>query len=729
MSDTTTDKPEVIDPKPPEERVGDKGGAPSGVDVKGGSGPGGSGGTPPPVEVTGGGAEKSPSIKPELEREEPEERPNFYRRFFSDEYRIKDIGSDKCEIPDESDIVEKFRHSHCLAIVSRHLHRCQQAAAKIALGLDYACYFSDAPELGYLEIPDLLEFARNRQSPTCVIRNYINNRQFARSITKVEMDVKDLFHSKAAIIFYLHPGTLEDIKGTWPLQMVLLKLPDSGITGGGGGTELAPAERIEQLFVPNKSSPAAVYAEQERLIIPRTLVRLGVLFSGLSPASFGRLLEAALGKKMIEISPATEKKEAERISAWEIWKAGPSAFEREAGISRTTAASLTSIGFVSDEMEAAAREWVWKYADDLLDVFSSISRLSILFGEDWTDEQKVLLRRYIQATAELAHRAPFLFDAQWLETIRDDYVAWACQQTPDADLAATNIFELLSKMAAGELRNRLFNRFSNRMALLIRELQAGGSERVVRQFFERLIQCNLQGLMLAIIHEMSDGITPDQCIDWIERSIKNSRQADRELAGRELATKLAWRPQDAPVFLDKLQGWMKPGPRGGISNLYDAAIVFPAHLFFMTEDMTFDPASASSPLLEILRCQSGGTTFLSYCESAMDHPEFAARIGEYLISDEVDERERPLMALAYSLYWCAVGLPNAERNTAFGLSRRALERLNISERSRVRSHWSSIAEERMAEIKKLPTKRTAVQDLRKKDQERRRLAARELMKN
>lgn len=606
-----------------------------------------------------------------------------------------DTFGERCEFPDLETAKERFEHGRRLVVVGAEVEKCKWVATIIARTHQYRCYYSDLPKFTVIDDKVLVKEARLRQDPSCVIRNHIEKSWF--SIENFARETHQLFDGNAAIIVFIHPITWRKLQPHWPSGMHPVVLPERPTTFGAANPTLTPDEQIRRLFEPEIEgtipSMEAIAATARQLLIQRILVRLGVLFPRLSATSFKRLLEAGLKDVEIEVSPATKDKDADKRPAIKWWTDNAPILERMAGLERRSSGGVPLVCFNSTEMEAAAQAWAWRYPEELFSLFSAISRQGILFSEDWTDEQKVLLQRYILAVADLAARAPGLFDAQWLETVLHDYAKWVGNRTPECDLEATNIYEYLAQIASSNLRWELWNHFAERIALVGKALYLNRSASILDQFFGRLIQCKLPQLLLKIMRCMDDSLTPEIRAKWFERIIRESDLENRVAAVRELALHISWRPQYAPSFLKIFKQWSNPAAGRRITELGGAAMAIPACLFGELAEQQSDAPDDEYPLVKLLAAsdeESG--TLLDFCEKVMAHPEFADYAAIYLNLSHLEQSEQPFAALALVLYWCALGLPDSEFKIASRLATAALGWRKYSERGRVSRWWKHIAD-------------------------------------
>jgi hypothetical protein len=639
-------------------------------------------------------------ISPES-KDDDETRPRHpLDVLFSKDNSVEGIPGEPCDIPDLPDAQQRFSQTRCLIIAGFEPENCCWAANRIAdrgkFSFRYASNSGATAALTWNEIVQAL--MRPDRPPTCVILNHAafsDHRYFAESILEFKTIVMRLRTTSHGLIVYVHPQAIGRIveEDGWPKHITRLEIPDRQPQSS-AATPLDPGQLLQDLFASAASTPQELIAAQNRLLIPRTLVRLAVLFPNLSTTNFEILLKAVLNGERVEISPAKKRVEAKQCDAWDLWTIGRQAYEQQAGLVRPTVGEGRTVRFLSKEIEDKARDWIWRYPEDLLGLFAAISSQRILFGDHLDDEEHALFRSYVAATVELAHRSPGLFGAKWLEALLQDFAGWVKDQTQELEKPATDLFEFLVELESQKKRRWFWARFTERMAMLAGLLYRDRSDQVVEQFLERLTRHGLGELVLKILRRMGDAIPGEKRLEWIERMIKDNDSDIRESAVRELALQILWYPHAAGLCLAKLGTWLRTPRQEGTSRTLDAAIVFPAFLFDEAEEKAFDPVHGTSPLLNSLKSAANGErTVKEFCMIAMEEERFGQLAGRFLLSDQIPSEEQPSFALALAIYQSALALPDAKQEIAFELKNSAFKPLKISEQNRVRGWWKEFAEQ------------------------------------
>ena len=618
---------------------------------------------------------------------------------FMPEYSVEEVRGEPCEVPDLTEAEQKFVRTRCLIITGIEVKNCCWAATSIAWRQNFSFRFAyDSVATAGIPTVELVQLlTRLDRQPTCFILNRMTTsggRDFADSITRFEASVRELRATEHAIIVYVQPQVVERIveKAGWPEYITRLEVPDRQPQPGTGRPK-NPEQILQELFAPSAGTPQELLAAQNRLLIPSTLVRLGVLFPNLSTSNFEILLTAVLDGKRIEVAPAKKKTEAKERDALELWTIGRQAYEQQAGLTRAAVGAGRTIRFVSKEIEDKAREWVWRYPEDLLALFSAISNQRILFGDHFDDEEDALFRSYVAATVELAHRAPELFGAKWLEALLQDFAGWVQDQTSELETPATDLFEFLVQLESQKKRRQFWARFTERMATLAGLLYRDRSGQVVEQFLERLTRHGLGELVLRIVRRMGDAMSGEKRLDWIERMIKDNDSDVRAAAVRELALQILWYPRTVSASLAKLRTWLQTQRQEGTSRTCDAAVAFPAFMFDEAENNSFDPAQGTSPLLTSLKSAADDDqTVKDFCKMAMEEEHFGQVSGRFLLS-ELPSENQPSFAIALALYQSALALPDAELGLAFELMDSAFKPLRASDQHSVRFWWQEFADQ------------------------------------
>lgn len=640
-------------------------------------------------------------VNPESKREDQTTPRHPLDELFSKKNSVEGIMGEPCEIPDLLAAEQRFLKSRCLIIAGFEPKHCCWAGTRIAdRGKFTFRYASDSVATATLTTAEIVRtLTRPDRPPTCLILNHTtfsDHRHFADSIRRFETSVMRLRTTEHGLIVYVHPQAVERIvkNGGWPEHITRLDVPDRPPQSGALG-RVNPDQFLEEVLTPSATNtPQELIAAQNRLLIPRALVRLAVLFPNLSTTNFEILLKAVLEDQKVEIAPAKKKVEAKEGDAWDLWAIGRQTYEQQAGLIRATVGAERTLRFVSKEIEDNAREWVWRYPEDLLGLFAAISTQRILFGDHVDEEEDALFRSYVAATVELAHRAPGMFGAKWLEALLQDFAGWVQDQTAELETPATDLFEFLVQLENQQKQRQFWARFTERMAMLAGLLYQDRSGQVVEQFLERLTRHGLGGLVLRIVRRMGDAMPGEKRLDWIERMIKSNDSDVRAAAVRELALQILWYPQTAGASLARLSTWLETPRQEGTTRTSDAAVAFPAFLFDEAENKFFDPARGTSPLLASLKSATDGEqTVKDFCKVAMEEERFGEVAGRFLLSEQIPSEDQPFFAIALALYQCALALPDAELGVAFELMDSAFKSLLASDQHRVRFWWQEFADQ------------------------------------
>ena len=693
--------------------------------------------TPSPAPVSTPVPQAPPSAKEEFEKQRksgrsPDGPVATKDRFFSAECRLSDAHFEEPDFPGFSEACDSFGGRRCLVIVGFEPKRCERLAKYIGDKHGYSCHYSTEDKgaaIDGVNISELFEYAGGRQDPTCVVRNYIGQANSTFTIASFELAIRGLKPNVSVIVF-IHPKTFERERRHWQENVLYLPLPDRISTTAPGMRDVEPAQQMAEIFAPRVTSLKELAAAGERLFIERTLVRLAVLFPETTAASFDELMKVALGEVAIEIEVGTKEVEARKPLARELWGRGHSYFEQQAGVVRTSQDGPATVGFISSKMAEAAAEWVWKNPEDLAGLLDAIGTLRILFTRTQTEDDGQLVESYTQALADVARRARGIVDSRWLERLLDDYVQWITENAHKYGIEPDAVTESMFGAASPDLRRKLWKTFVEGVEKLGNVLIARNSARVLEEFFERLIRRDLEDVLLQIIHRMGENLSAEIGGKYIEEIVKRSRQEAREWAISELAYFISWFPRNAAPLLERLQRWATPSGDGTISELQDAAIVFPAYLFDFTAYRTFDANGATSPLMDALQITAGSQTLADICSASLARPEYPERAGyHYFRALEEDIKERGYLALAVTLLWAAMAFPDAEIGKAFLLSKSALAGKKMSERIQVSQYWRQIADHSREMRRQLPRDGTPLEARRKADWERQYELAKALMRN
>jgi hypothetical protein len=640
-------------------------------------------------------------VNPESKREDQTGPRNPLDELFSKKNSVEGIMGEPCEIPDLLDAEQRFLKTRCLIIAGFEPKHCCWAASRIAdRGKFTFRYASDSVGTAALTTTEIVQaLTRLDRPPTCLILNrttFSDHRHFADAILRFETSVMRLRTTAHGLIVYVHPQAIERIvkSGGWPEHIARLEVPDRPPQSGTAG-HVDSDQFLPEVFAPSaRSTPQELIAAQNRLLIPRALVRLAVLFPNLSTTNFEILLKAVLQGQRVEIAPAKKKVEAKEGDAWNLWTIGRQAYEQQAGLMRATIGAARTLRFVSKEIEDNARDWVWRYPEELLSLFAAISNQRILFGEHLDDEEETLFRSYVEATVELAHRAPGMFGAKWLEALLQDFAGWVQDQTSELETPATDLFQFLVQLESQQKRRQFWARFTERMARLTGLLYQDRSGQVVEQFLERLTRHRLGELVLQIVGRMGDALSGEKRLDWIERMIKDNDSDVRAAAVRELAWQVLRHPDAAGQSLAKLRTWLETSRQEGTSRTFEAAVAFPAFLFDIAENKSFDPGQGTSPLLTALESATDDEqTVKDFCKAAMEEERFGRVAGRFLLSEEIPSEDQPFFAIALAIYQSALALPDAQQGVALELIDSAFKPLETRGQHHVRSWWKEFADQ------------------------------------
>jgi hypothetical protein len=635
---------------------------------------------------------------PKIARDESTQRHPL-DLLFSEANSVPEFRGEPCNIPELPKAEREFLKTRCLVVAGYDPKELYWASTCLSDRENFSFrYLSDSLGISGLEWVEIVQALTGRHAPTCLILScatHSDHRDFARSFSDFSAAVKRLLITPHGLIVYVHPQAVRTINqtGGWLKNVPLLEIPDRRAESA-SVKRVEPTEFVQEIFAPSASTPEELFAAQNRLLIPRVLLRMAVLFPNLSTTNFDTLLRPILQGQRVEITPARRNADAKETDAWDLWTVGRQTYEQKAGLMRESIGAGTTIRFVSKEAEENASTWVWRYPEDLLSLFAAISSRRILFGDHLGDEEDELFSAYVDATVNLAHRAPGLFGARWLEILFQDFSGWVQDHAPDLNTSANELFAFLAQLENHERRGRFWSRFAERMAVLASRLYRDRSDKVVEQFFERLARQNLGELVLQILRRIGNAVPHANRLDWIERMAKSKDLDLRGVAMQELALQILWYLDAAGTFLPRLRSWLDKTDQEKLSPTFSAAVALPAFLFDAAASKPIDPTRESSPLLISLRSGADdGQTVQDYCKLALAKEEFGRIAGDFLLSEHIDAEEQPAFAVALALYQSALALPDSEHAITHQFLECAFQPLPLRGQNAVRHWWKEFAEQ------------------------------------
>ncbi len=639
--------------------------------------------------------------KPEdyLNRKDLKAPPDPCDVLFDDRNLVRGMLGEECDLPLLEEWVKSFTRARCVIVAGPEPKHALWTATCLADRLSFAkVYASTSTQLAALTTPQIFAKMAPSRDPLCVIIDQTGltaDRAFASYITSFDIGTRGAARTPHGYIVCVKPQAIDLLKGDCPEHVPVLHLPEltrapeTAVAGA-----LPPAQYIQRIFAPPLDF-GTIHAEQNEWLIPKALIRIAVLFPGLSTSNFDALVKTELGDATLELAPAKDRIKAKTGTAAEVWASYRPSFEHKAGLTREGSQTSATLRFLSPELEAAAQDWVWRYPEDLYDLFAAISRQGVLFSDHLDQDEQEMYLKYIDVAVQLARRAPKLFGGRWLETLFQEFADWVRRETPEAERADQegDVLTLLLQLAGQEKRKRFWSRFANRMAVLCGNLWRDGSDQIVTRFFERLSQRQLHELILDIIDRMGEAMPAEARLGWIERILNSGDTSARAAAVCDLAWKILSTPSAASPYLEAFSHWASQPPVDGRSMKYEAGLALPMRLFQIGSQRKFDPEGATSPLLTLLQLPlPAGGTVLDYCQAAVAQPLYRKVASTHLVLEQPDEEEREFMALALSLFQCADGLPNGAQESALRLARAAVTPLKLSEQNRVGAHWKGLAE-------------------------------------
>ncbi|HEV2805020.1 MAG TPA: hypothetical protein VGW57_08840 [Chthoniobacterales bacterium] len=632
-------------------------------------------------------------------REEEESGPRHpLDLLFSEANRVPELHGEPCDIPELPKAEREFLKARCLVISGHDPKELCWASTCLSDRAAFSFrYLTDSLGIAGLTWIEIVRALAGRDAPTCLILScatYDAHRNFAASISAFSEAVKYLLTTPHGLIVYVHPQAVRKIETSgWRENVPLLEIPDRRVEQT-SAKQVDPSQVVRDIFAPSASTPQELFAAQNRLLIPRVLLRVAVLFPNLSTINFDSLLKPILQGQRVEVTPARRNAEAKEADAWDLWTIGRQTYEQQVGLMRETTGAGTSMRFVSKEAEENANAWVWRYPEDLLSLFAAVSSRRILFGDYLGDDEEELFSSYVHATVNLAHRAPGLFGARWLETLFHDFSGWVQDNTTDLGTPAHDLFLFLAQLENQEKRGWFWSRFAERIAMLAGLLYRDRSEKVVDQFFDRLARQDLGELVLQILRRMGNAVPNEKRLEWIERMAKNNDSVIRAAAVKEMAWQILWHPDAASAFLPKLRSWLDRRDQEKLSPIFNAAVALPAFLFDAAARKSIDSTREDSPLLASLRwAAEDGQTVKDYCQIALANEEFGRIAGDFLHSQHMTAEEEPAFAVALAVYQSALALPDSEHAIPIEFLESAFQPLSLRGQNAVRHWWKEFAEQ------------------------------------
>jgi hypothetical protein len=634
---------------------------------------------------------------PKIERDERGSRDPL-DRLFSEENRMPESRGEPCEIPDLPNIEPQFLNARSLVISGYDPKELCWAGIYLADRENFSFrYMTDWFGVSGLTWVEIVQALKGRDAPTCLIVSYATHdahRRFAGSSLVFGEAAKRLRATPHGLIVYVHPQAVTAVGSRlWLDNVPLLEIPDRRAEQA-RAKRVDPIKVVQEIFAPSASTAQELFAAPNRLLIPRALLRLAVLFPNLSTSNFDALLEPMLRGRRVELTPAGKNTAAKEADAWDLWTIGRQTYEQQAGLIRETAGAGMIIRFDSQEAEDTASMWVWRYPEDLLSLFAAASSRRILFGDHFGDEEDELLNSYLRATVNLADRAPGFFGARWPEILFQDFSGWVQDNAHDFETPANDLFALLARLENDKKRGRFWSRFAERMAMLAGPLYRDPSKNIVDQFFGQLARQDLGELVLQILRRISSDIPNENLFEWIERIAKSDNSEVRALAVQEMALQILWYPDAAKTFLPRLRNWLDKPDQEKASPIFKAAVALPAFLFDAAAGKSIDPTQETSPLLASLQSAAeDGETLKDYCNHALAKEEFGRIAGDFLLSEHIAAEEQPSFAVALALYQSALALPDSEHAITIEFLESAFQPLPLRSQNAVRSWWKQFAEQ------------------------------------
>lgn len=620
---------------------------------------------------------------------------------FAEERRVYEVRGTHCEVPDLKEIRATFAGHRCLLVAFAHKEHSLSVATRLATQLEFPhIYLVSSEHLVSFSTTEMVQRLCGRQSATCVIWDRTTgwaSEQFEKSLYDFGQSTKGIDKRVHGLIVLLDLKTSAKLERQIPDHVLHMHRAAAENERVNPPSAFDVEGHVKALFSPQAQSFEEMQAVGDRTLIPCTLARLAVLFPELSTSNMDALLRCVLRGREVEVVPARDGVAAKMADASALWAAHRATFEPQAGLTRDTSGKLS---FGPDGLSEATSRWVWSYPEELYELFAAVSRQGVLFSDYLDEDEKELFDAYFNAAIELAKREPKLFGGRWLTTLLREFAAWVREEVPQADSAppGEDAFALLAQMAehlAKQKRSDHFwARFAERMGSLCGALFRGGSHVIVTNFFERMSLSGLHELLLQVIARMGDSLPAPERLKWAERVLLKGDQDARLLVARDLAVQLLWYPERAGPYLERLGLWLEEPVTPDRSLKREAALGTVVRLFSEASRKAFDPAQESSPLLEALPSATAKAGSLAeFCEKALGHREFPVVAAMHLPPSDASPAERPSLAVAVSLYQCAMALPPAAVDQARAMARAALGPLGQTERNRVAGWWKRWADD------------------------------------
>jgi hypothetical protein len=615
-----------------------------------------------------------------------------FDEFLSDRNRVTRPLGVRCNIPDFDRVIKDFENVRQLVISGNDWDYCLWGASMIAQSNTFFAHtFICEPVTIGISVENLKErLSKFEDEPVCIIWNFLDHihaKRFADGFQVFVNVAKDLARSPHGLIMCVHQ------KGCVPLidQGLWKYLHRLDLLGLGVekevGLEQAGRDKLEDLIGGGAESLESILTADEKMHIPRTLARLVVLFKGLAASSVEMLLQAALRDRLIEVTPATEKVEAKRVNAVELWRKGRNLFEKQAGVGRVGAEGQAPYKFESTAYAEKITDWVWSYPEELFELLLAICKdRPIYFGDVTSDAERNMYWEFASTASMIAVQAPGLFAMRWRELMEIDLRSWLERQS-GAQVAKEDLLGMLVLIDQTQEFTRYWWRSVVRLGDLCGRLTVAQAGKVAEDFIFQMLARGLHAMAFEVVVAMEESCTEENREKWFARIINEGKASVKEFVTRRMARIVSEQEGLAPVYLQIANKWLTDEARHQVQPVRKVALALPALVLDEVTGRVFDAAKEESPLLGILEVEvSEGKTVLDLCRKAMTDEDFSAAAAPFHNMDALRDVHQRAFAVALAGYQMGAGLPDSRRALALDLFSQMLGGVTLDDRIRV-SQW------------------------------------------
>ncbi|WP_038164522.1 hypothetical protein [Verrucomicrobium sp. BvORR106] len=615
-----------------------------------------------------------------------------FDEFLSDSNRVTRPLGVRCNIPEFDRWVNDFGKVRQLAISGNDWDSCLWSASEIALrNSTFAHIFICEPVTVGINIEKLQERLRRFDAePVCIIWKFLDQihaKTFAdwfRSLVKVAEGLERTPH---ALILCVHQkGCVSLVNENRWAYFHRLDLLGLGVEQQ-VDMEQAGRDKLEDLVGGSAESLESLLTSDEKMHVPRTLARLVVLFQGLAASSVEMLLQGALRERMIEVTPATEKVEAKRINAGELWRKGRGMFEKQAGVGRGGADGQAPYKFESTAYAERITEWVWSYPEELFELLLTICKdRPIYFGDVTSEAERNTYWEFASTASMIAVQAPGLFAMRWRELMESDLRSWLEKQS-GVQVAKEDLLGMLVLIDQAHEFTRYWWRSAVRLGDLCGRLTVAKAGRVAEDFIYQMLARGLHAMAFEVVVAMEESCSEENRLKWFSRIINEGKASVREFVTRRMARIVSEQEGLAPVYLQIADKWLTEAERRQMQPVRKVALALPALVLDNVTGSVFDATKEESPLLNVLNLEmSAEVTALDLCRKAMTDEDFSSAAAPFHNMDYLREIHQQAFAVALAGYQLGAGLPDSRRTMALDLFSQILEGFTLDDRIRV-SQW------------------------------------------